>query len=70
MTRRIAPSVALAAIALTTTFATPRVGDVASDVASDRASKKLFQTCLGCHHTPLLELATDRAWLNAVRDTT
>ena len=70
MTRRsapsIAPSIALTAIALTSTFATPRV----DDVASDQASHKLFQTCLGCHHTPLLELATDRAWLNAVRDTT
>lgn len=32
-------------------------------------SKDLFGSCVGCHFVPRLELATDRAWINGIRQT-
>ncbi|KAA3611869.1 MAG: hypothetical protein DWQ01_07225 [Planctomycetota bacterium] len=29
-----------------------------------------FETCVGCHPAPDLELSTDRAWRNAIPGTT
>ncbi len=36
---------------------------------SSEVSAKIFDNCAICHSAPLLDLATDRAWINGISQT-